>query len=84
MNAVVISGTSYNKMNDEPTRVIPASGSWYEAPGCHHQVSANASKTEELRLLATFVIETKVFEEGGMGALLQVDEEYRDIVFQTE
>jgi hypothetical protein len=37
----------------------------------------NASDTEELVLLATFVVESKVVEEGGMAALVIVDEEYK-------
>ena len=84
VSATVLSGTAYNKMNSDPTQVIPAGGNWYEAPGCHHKVSANASKAEEMKLRASFVVETKVFEEGGMGALVQVDEEYKDVEFPTE
>ncbi|KAK1770261.1 RmlC-like cupin domain-containing protein [Phialemonium atrogriseum] len=75
----VLEGTVLNKMNDEPTRVIEAGGTWYEAPGCHHKVSANVSTTEPATLLATFVVDTKVIEEGGLAALVQVDEEYRDV-----
>ena len=43
----------------------------------------NASDTEDLVLLATFVVETRVVEEGGFGALVQVDEEYKDLEFPT-
>lgn len=68
-----------NKMNNEPTRVIEAGGTWYEAPGCHHKVSANVSATEPATLLATFIVDTQVVEEGGLAALVQVDEEYRDV-----
>jgi quercetin dioxygenase-like cupin family protein len=71
-------------MNDSPTLLLTEGETWYEAPGCHHKVSMNASETEDLVLLATFVVETKVVEEGGMGALVVVDEEYRDLVFPTE
>lgn len=81
---VVISGTTYNKMNDDPTLVLTKGETWYEAPGCHHKISANASDTEDLLLLATFVVETKVVEDGGFGALVQVDEEYRGLEFPTE
>ncbi|KAI9162977.1 Reticulon-4-interacting protein 1 like protein [Paramyrothecium foliicola] len=72
----VLAGSTYNKMNDEPTMLVSAGETWYEAPGCHHRVSMNASKTEELVLFATFVVETRVVEEGGMGALVQIDKEY--------
>lgn len=58
--------------------------SWYEAPGCHHVCSANASDTEPLVLLATFVVETKVILEGGPQALVVVDEEFKDVVIGVE
>lgn len=80
--AYVLEGTLLNKMNDEPTKVIPTGGSWYEAPGCHHKISDNFSSTEPAKLLAVFVIETKVVEEGGVAALVQIDEEYRDVQFK--
>lgn len=64
-------------MNDQPTTVVKAGDSWFEAPGCHHKVSDNASKTEQLVLIATFVIDSKELEEKGQAALVQVDEEYR-------
>lgn len=79
MTAYVLEGTLLNKMNDEPTQVISAGGTWYEAPGCHHRISDNHSKTEQAKLLATFIVDTQVLEEQGMGALLQVDEEYKDV-----
>jgi quercetin dioxygenase-like cupin family protein len=81
--AVVISGTAYNKMNNDATMVLKQGETWYEAPGCHHKISANASEIEELHLLAAFVVETKVVEEGGFGALVQVDDEYKDLEFPT-
>jgi quercetin dioxygenase-like cupin family protein len=81
---MVISGTAYNKMNNDPTLVLTKGETWYEAPGCHHKISANASETEELLLHATFIVESKVVEEGGFGALVQVDEEYKDLQFPTE
>lgn len=71
-------------MNDQPTQLLEKEETWFEHPGCHHKISANASQTEELILLATFVVETKVVVEGGFGALVQVDEEFRDVVFPKE
>ena len=65
-------------MNDLPTKVIKAGDSWYEAPGCHHKVSDNASQTEGAVLVATFVIDSDVLERDGMGALIQIDEEFRE------
>lgn len=76
----VIQGSVLNKMNDQPIKHVEAGQSWYEAPGCHHRVSENVSKTEEAKLLATMVVETKVFEEGGMGAVVILDEEYKDLI----
>lgn len=82
--AYLLEGTVLNKMNDDPTKVIEAGGSWYEAPGCHHKISANTSTTEKATILATFVVDTQVVEEQGMAALVQVDEEYRDLKVATE
>ncbi|KAG5294976.1 cupin domain-containing protein [Histoplasma ohiense] len=81
VSAYLIQGTVLNKMNDEPTRVIEQGGTWLEKPGCHHKISANVSATEPALLLATFVIETEKVEREGAAALIQVDEEYRDMVF---
>lgn len=78
----VLEGKLYNKMNDEPVRVIETGGTWYEAPGCHHKVSDNYSATEPAKLLATFVVDTEVLEKGGPGALVELDEEYKDIKFE--
>ena len=64
-------------MNNDPMKVIGTGGSWYEAPGCHHRISDNASKTEPATLLATMVLDDEEFERDGMAALIQIDEEYR-------
>jgi quercetin dioxygenase-like cupin family protein len=66
-------------MNDLPTQIVTEGDTWYEAPGCHHKYSANASDTEDFILVATFIVETKVIEEQGFMALVVVDEEYRDV-----
>lgn len=76
VSAYVVSGTLLNKMNNDPMKVIRTKGSWYEAPGCHHRISDNASKTEPATLLATMVLDTEEFERDGMAALIQIDEEY--------
>jgi hypothetical protein len=64
-------------MNDAPTRVFSKGGSFFEAPGCHHKVSDNFSDTEEAQLIASMVIDTEVFEKGGVEALVEIDEEFR-------
>ncbi|KAJ5600877.1 RmlC-like cupin domain-containing protein [Penicillium hetheringtonii] len=76
VSAYVVSGTLLNKMNDDPMKTIEAGGTWYEAPGCHHRISDNASKTEPAILIATMVLDTDVLERDGMAALIQIDEEY--------
>ena len=83
MVGYIIEGTALNKMNDLPVRVLNKGDTWYEAPGCHHKVSDNNSETEPMTLLATFVVDTKVVEEGGYGALVQIDEEYKDVSFPS-
>lgn len=77
VSAYVVNGTVLNKMNNDPMKVIEAKGSWYEAPGCHHVISDNASETEPATLFASMVLDTEVFERDGMAALIQIDEEYR-------
>ena len=60
--------------------VVEKGGSWYEAPGCHHRISANASQTEPASFFVTMVIETEKLEREGPSVLVQYDEEYKDIV----
>ncbi|KAJ5978511.1 Cupin 2 conserved barrel [Penicillium viridicatum] len=77
VGAYVLKGTLLNKMNEDPMKTIEEGGSWFEAPGCHHRISDNASKTEPATLIATMVTDTEAFERDGMGALIQIDEGYR-------
>jgi quercetin dioxygenase-like cupin family protein len=77
LGAYVLKGTLLNKMNEEPMKTFEEGGSWFEAPGCHHRISDNASKTEPATVIATMVTDTEAFERDGMGALIQIDEEYR-------
>jgi len=55
--AYVLSGEFRSQVDDEPARVYRAGESWFENPGAHHQVSANASDTEPARLLAVFIVD---------------------------
>ncbi|KAI5461849.1 hypothetical protein BGZ63DRAFT_356605, partial [Mariannaea sp. PMI_226] len=80
VTAIVLEGTVLCKMNDEPTRVYEQGETWFEAPGCHHKVSDNYSLTDSTKLLATFVVDTEVVERGGIAALVEYDEEYKDIL----
>ncbi|KAI2848248.1 hypothetical protein CBS63078_405 [Aspergillus niger] len=59
VSAYVVSGTLLNKMNEDPMKAIPAGGSWYEAPGCHHRISDNASSTEPATLMAVMVLDSE-------------------------
>lgn len=73
----VISGAILNKMGDGPMNVVEAGGAWYEAPGCHHRINDNASKTEEAVVLANMIVDTEALDKDGMAALLQIDQEYQ-------
>lgn len=75
--AYVLAGTLLNKMNDDPMKVVGTGGTFYEAPGCHHRISDNASQTEPATLMAVLVTDTDKLEKEGMAALIQIDEEYR-------
>ena len=57
--------------------MIETGGSWYKAPGCHHPISDNASKTEPATMFASLIFDTEVYERDVMVALIQIDEEYR-------
>lgn len=80
VSAYVIRGSVLNKMNDDPMRIIEQGASWYEAPGCHHRISANASQTESAAFFVTFVLDSEKLEREGPSVLVQYDEEYKDIV----
>lgn len=56
--ATILEGTVRSKVNDGPEKTYRAGDSFYEMPGDHHGVSANASETEPARLLAVFVVNT--------------------------
>jgi quercetin dioxygenase-like cupin family protein len=55
--AYVLSGEIRSQVDDEPARVYRAGETWFESPGAHHRVSANASDTEPARLLAVLVVD---------------------------
>jgi quercetin dioxygenase-like cupin family protein len=55
--AYVISGAVRSQVDDEPARIYKAGEAWFEKPGAHHKVSANASDTEPARLLAVFIVD---------------------------
>lgn len=51
----VLQGEIRSKVDNGEARVYHAGESWTEAPGAHHLVSENASKTKPAKLLAIFV-----------------------------
>jgi quercetin dioxygenase-like cupin family protein len=55
--AYVLSGEIRSKVDDGPERVYRPGESWFERPGAHHGVSANASATEPARLLAVLIVD---------------------------
>jgi quercetin dioxygenase-like cupin family protein len=55
--AYVLSGEIRSQLDDEPARVYRPGESWFENPGAHHTVSANAGDTEPARLLAVFIVD---------------------------
>jgi quercetin dioxygenase-like cupin family protein len=55
--AYVLSGEIRSQVDDEPARVYRPGEWWFESPGAHHRVSANASGTEPARLLAVFIVD---------------------------
>ena len=57
--AYVLSGKIRSKVDDEPARIYAPGESWFENPGAHHRVSANASDAEPARLLAVFIVDAK-------------------------
>ncbi|KAH9205252.1 hypothetical protein DL95DRAFT_397794 [Leptodontidium sp. 2 PMI_412] len=79
----VVSGYVYNKMNNNPMTIFGPGEVFFEGVGCRHRISDNASETEEAKIMATLVMDTKVLEEKGVEGILDVDEEWRDI-FMSE
>ncbi len=56
--ATVLEGAVRSKINDNPKQVYHAGENFFELPGDHHRVSANASDTEPARLLAVLIANT--------------------------
>ena len=57
--AYVLSGDIRSQVEGEPARTYHTGESWSEAPGAHHILAQNMSKTEPARLLAIFVVDSK-------------------------
>jgi len=57
--AYVLSGSIRSQVDDRPAKVYRVGESFYEAPGSHHIISENASKTQPASLLAVFIVDPK-------------------------
>jgi quercetin dioxygenase-like cupin family protein len=55
--AYVVSGEIRSQVDGEPARVYKAGEAWFEKPGAHHRVSANASEIAPARLLAVLIVD---------------------------
>jgi quercetin dioxygenase-like cupin family protein len=55
--AYVLSGEIVSAVDDEQPRVYRVGESWHEAPGAHHPVTRNPSKTMPAKLLVIFVVD---------------------------
>lgn len=53
--AYVVSGEIVSAVDGRRPRTYRAGESFYEAPGAHHDISRNASRTRPAKLLAVFV-----------------------------
>jgi len=54
----VLSGAIRSQVEGEPAHDYHAGESWYEDPGAHHILSENLSKTEPVKFLAVFVLDS--------------------------
>ncbi len=55
--AYVLAGEIRSQVNNEPARVFRKGEWWFESPGAHHLVSANASTRRPAQLLAVFIVD---------------------------
>jgi quercetin dioxygenase-like cupin family protein len=55
--ACVLSGEIRSQVDGEPDRVYRLGETWFESPGAHPRMSANASDTEPARLLAVIIVD---------------------------
>jgi quercetin dioxygenase-like cupin family protein len=57
--AYVLSGSVRSKVDDGEVKIFHEGESWTEAPGAHHAVAENASKTEPAKVFVIFVADDK-------------------------
>ncbi len=56
--AYVLQGDVRSQVDDQPATTYHQGQNWYEQPGAHHVVAANASTTERAKLLVVYVSNT--------------------------
>ncbi|MBS0420265.1 MAG: cupin domain-containing protein [Proteobacteria bacterium] len=54
----VLSGTIRSQVEGEPAHTFHVGESWFEAPGAHHILAENPSKTQAAKILAVFVVDS--------------------------
>jgi quercetin dioxygenase-like cupin family protein len=57
--AYILSGSVRSKVDEGEARVYREGESWTEAPGAHHAMAENASKTEPAKVFVIFVADDK-------------------------
>ena len=57
--AYVLEGKVRTQVEGEPEKVLGPGEGWFEAPGAHHVVSGNASRTEPAKFLVVFIANDK-------------------------
>ena len=56
--AYVLEGTVRSQLAGEPVRTFHQGQNWVEAPGAHHLLTENTSRTKPAKLLVTFISDT--------------------------
>jgi len=54
----VLAGTIRSQIEGEPAHTYHVGESWFEAPGAHHILAENPSKTKTAKVLAIFVVDS--------------------------
>jgi quercetin dioxygenase-like cupin family protein len=73
--ATILEGQVLSGMNGNPPKVYGVGESFLEMPGCHHTVGENVSQEKHAKLVAVFVVDTKVVR-AGYENLTVIDEGY--------
>lgn len=80
---LTIHGEVRNQMNSDEPKIAKAGECWYEAPGCHHVMGENASKTETASFFAVIIVDDEVVQDGYEG-LVVVDEAVKEAAKEAD